>query len=200
MSPDVERLMGRLAETPTIFLSPVGVRGALGPDKVQIDAVVADLFRERAARPLEPSEVKRFELSSDTKEGRRHKQLVLVATWLLHDLSFAGSSAERLIELLDGKLGALSALVLPRAFVEDAERREELVRTCLAAIGVVPSGETAAAAEDRLATLDSVRRQELLASARAREEERAAKRRELERLRAQEEEEARKAARTTFED
>lgn len=191
MTASVERLTDRLARAPLVFRD----RRA-----VQLDAVVADLFRDRATRRLTADELARFRAAAPA----RHLELVLIASWLLHDDAFAGTPAEALLALLDGRLAALAVVVVPRLFVEDAERREELVRTCLAALAMLPDGEAAAAAEDRLAVLDSVRRKALLQEARAREGLREAERQrrkaELERLRQQEEEERRQAARTTHED
>lgn len=195
MTANVERLTSRLASTPIVFRKRESVR---------VDAVVADLFRDRATRPLEPGEVARFALADTSATRLRHLDLVLVACWLLHDAAFAGTSAEPLLVLLEARLAELASHVMPRLFVEDAERREELVRACLAALDRLPEGETKAQAEDRLAVLDSVRRKALLRDARAREDAREAERQkrkaELERLRQQEEEAARQAARTTHED
>ena len=194
MRANVEKLCGRLAEAPPIFQSAVD---PAEPGSIRIAAVVADLFRDRASRPLTPKELARF---GYVPQSRRHLELVLVASWLLHDEAFQGCSAETLLELVTQHLWKLSELVIPRAFIEDAERREELVRVCVKAVGGKIDGEDPAISEDRLATLDSVRRDELLRDARTRDAEREARRRELARLRAQEEEERRKAARTTFED
>lgn len=199
MSASVERLTSRLASTPPVF------RGrAAGEDAVRIDAVVADLVRDRGTRRLEPAEVARFAAGDAAPARSRHLELVLIASWLLHDPAFAGAPTDALLALLDTRLAALARLVVPRLFVEDAERREELVRTCLAALDRLPEGETPVQAEDRLAVLDSVRRTALLREARAREDAREAERQkrkdELERLRLQEEEAQRQAARTTHED
>lgn len=194
---DVQRLCARLAAAPPIFQTKLALTEPRG---VHVDAVVADLSLARADRALDVAELGSFAPSSGDRGVLRHLELVLVASWLLYDDAFAGLSAARLFTLLDERLRALSALVVPRACIEDAERREELVRVALAALGLAPAGEEPAFAEDRLAALDSVRRQALLRDAKAREQERAARRAELEALKRQEEEEARKAARTTFED
>lgn len=192
---DVERLSAHLARAPAAFLAPVD---PVREGAVRVDAIVADLFRARADRPLTAEEIARFRYQD--KAARRHLSLVAVASWLLYDPVFQGVAAAPLYALLAERLPPLAELVQARAFVEDAERREELVRTCLAALGILPAGTSAADAEDRLATLDSVRREALLRDARAREDARAAHKKELERLRREEEEERRKAARTTFED
>ena len=197
MTPDVERLTDRLARVPAVFVAPLGARG---PDLV---AVIADLCRDRAGRAPAADVVRRFRPDGASQARLRHLQLVLLASWLLHDEAFANATPDALLALLGDRLAALAEAVMPRKFVDDAERREELARTCLAALGRTPAGETAQVAEDRLAALDSVRRRALLKEARAREAAREAERKrqqELERLRAQEEEERRQAARTTHED
>lgn len=198
MSASVERLTSRLASTPPVF------RGRAAGEDVRIEAVVADLVRDRGTRRLEPAEVARFSAADSAPARSRHLELVLIASWLLHDPAFAGAPTDALLALLDARLAALAHLVVPRLFVEDAERREELVRTCLAALDRLPDGETSVQADDRLAVLDSVRRTALLRDARAREDAREAERQtrkaELERLRLQEEEAQRQAARTTHED
>jgi len=195
MRTNVERLTNRLANTPIVFR---------GRDAVRIDAVVADLFRDRATRPLEPDEVARFAAGGTVAARLRHLDLVLVASWLLHDPAFAGAPADALRLLLETRIAELASVVMPRMFVEDAERREELVRTCLAALDRLPEGETKAQTEEPPAGPDSVRPKAPPPHARAREDAREAERQkrkaELERLRLQEEEAARQAARTTHED
>jgi hypothetical protein len=49
-----------------------------------------------------------------------------------------------------------------KRLVAGTDRREELARLCLRALGLRPAGETAAQAEDRLATLNSVERRRVL--------------------------------------
>lgn len=202
MTPDVERLCGRLAATPSIFLAPVD------PSKegfVQVSAVVADLFRARADREPLVRELDDYELPARTKpatrkQARRHLRTAMLACWLLHDETFAALEGDALHRLLGERLRALSKIVAPSAFLDDPDRREELVRVCLDALGIAPAGERLEDAEDRLTTLDSVHRKRLLAEARQREEERERRRRELDALRRQEEEARRQAAKTTYED
>jgi hypothetical protein len=59
-------------------------------------------------------------------------------------------------------LKRLVELVKPAAFVGDPDRREELARVCLKALSLVPKGETAVAAADRLTALDSIERHRVL--------------------------------------
>jgi hypothetical protein len=190
---DVERLTARMSRTPTAFRDK----------RVVPHAVVHDLFAARASRALSHDELSVLSLARSPEE-RRHFELVTIASWLLYDEAFSGTNADRLFALLTGRLGPLSARVVPRAFVDDPERREELVRVCLAELDLAIAGESREQSEDRLATLDSVHRHDLLARAKAREAERERERRaraeELERIRRQEEDERRQAARATFED
>ncbi|MBI4952995.1 MAG: hypothetical protein HY908_13255 [Myxococcales bacterium] len=203
MTFDVERLSNRLAAAPACFLLPVDARLT---GNVEVAAIVADLFRDRATRAAEPAELEAVRMASALagdarKAARRHLGVALVAAWLLHDEAFAGTDAGKLAALLTGRLRELAALVVPRAFVEDPDRREELVRVCLDALGLAPDHERPADAEDRLATLDSTKRARLLADARAREQTREAERKKkLEELKRREDEERLQAARTTFED
>lgn len=167
---------------------------------MQLHAVVADLFRDRSTRRLEAAELAAFPNEAPSATRRKHLELVAVTCWLVHDTAFQGADAGALFRLLSNRLALLAEHVKPQLFIEDAERREELVRICLAELGILPAGETKEVAEDRLASLDSIRQSALLVAARAREQKRAERRAELERVRKQEEEERRQAARTTFED
>ncbi len=203
----VERLCRRLAETPAAFLRPV-VAGKKG-DMVHVQAVIADFFRVRSTRSPTLSELEVFQRPTDRnkkskRRKARHLQLSLITSWLLADEVFGRLPDTRLLELFHNGLKDLSGLVMPRAFLEDADRREELVRVCLRKFKIRPKGETRVDADDRLETLDSVRRDRLMRRARAREKEREAereqRRKEIEAIRKKEEEERRKAARSTFED
>jgi hypothetical protein len=196
MTPDVERLCARLAELPAVFSGPFG-SAAEAERGIEPLAILSDLFRERA-NDLPPREAIAGLTKAKGKGAKQRVELALIASWVLYDPSLAGADAGALLRLLGERLPALAEIAVPRLFVEDPERREELVRLCLDALGLVPAGETRAQAEDRLASLDSLRRHELLRAARDRELSRRAE--ELARLRAEEEEARRQAARTTFED
>jgi hypothetical protein len=89
----------------------------------------------------------------------------------------------------------LAQVASAAAFVQDEDRREELVRLCLSGLGLVPDGETPNQAEDRLTALSSVARVRAVAA--AKEKLRLAKEeaeREEARARQVREELARKAA------
>ena len=200
MDTHVERLCARLAQVPAAFCAPVEPNQ---PGSVRVDAVVADLFRDRARytptqEQLDVLRLRGRARSKERRASRRHLELVMIACWLLYDEAFDGVSSEQLEQLCRERLLAMAKVVAARACIDDPDRREELVRVCLAQLGRTPAGESAADAADRLASLDSVRRAKLLEQARAREAKRHRDR--LEKLRKQEEEARRQAARATFED
>lgn len=163
--PVLDRLTHRLAECPADFLAAPRVGRS---DGVHVQAVVHDLVLALGGKGPDRDALSAFGPSSKPRE----LSLVLVACWLLHDGWFTerGDLAAPALAWLQSGLGSLSALVSPDAFVGDPDRREELARLCLAALGFRPAGETDAQAEDRLHTLDSVERARLLRDTRAQQE------------------------------
>jgi hypothetical protein len=153
--PSLERLTRRLSETPSEFLETPG------PD---VGAVVSDLLRDLGGSLL-TSETARPLWKLD---GRTHR-LILIASWLLHDESFRAEKrfADAAFRFLTTGLGEIATLVDPALFVSDPDRREELVRRALAALDVVPEGESSLQAKDRLGTLDTIERSRLLRDTRA---------------------------------
>ncbi len=168
----LSRLTRRLAETPTDFLSP----------ETSVPAVVSDLLMaaggpgldERSAMPFESSE-------------RNWLRIVLVSCWLLADEELmARAEPKRVLHYLTEVLLPLADLVDAPLFVSDPDRREELARLALRSLDLLPDGESKAQAADRLATVDTVRRYEVLQAAKAAEERAAAVRKAMEEQRATE--------------
>ena len=168
LGPPIEQLTRRLAEAPEEFLSPV-----LADERaaVNLAAVISDLLVDLGGEPLSETEARLF----DTRDKGRSNELrlVLISAWLLHDQWFlerrAFAPAAR--AFLSGGLAKLASIVKPPSFVTDPDRREELARLCLAALDLIPAGESETVAHDRLATLDSVERQKVLAETRKAQEE-----------------------------
>lgn len=162
--PQLDGLLHRLAECPPDFLR--------GPDEIDIVALACDHFR--ALDVAIPNEKQRHALAALPGDAPRILPVVL---WLLRDPWFLARPelAEATRKLLCcPALTRLAKLVRPEALVNDADRREELVRLCLQELGLLPEGESAAQAADRLTTLDSVERERVIrqtrkAEARARE-------------------------------
>ena len=179
----VERLCRRLGAIPSVFVetpregqAPLVTR-AIVHDMVlvQSDAPPSDallaLFRKS------PAAKKPKKGASDTAPAQRNF-LGRVLAWLLMDEAFRGLAAARL-ELAVTECMTVLEVVAARQFLDDADRREELVRLVLRHLGLAPEGEAPADAEDRLSALDSVRRVRLLQEARAAEDARRKREAEL---------------------
>jgi hypothetical protein len=181
--PMLESLTRRLAETPEDFLAEprIGQRG-----RVHVAAVVNDLLRNlgidarleqltafmsRSNPPTEevPDAAKG---AGEAPQERNRLAVTLLLCWLLFDDWFkqAKPGLDQMVQLLAIDAAELANRVVPRKFVTDPDRREELARRALARLGFRPSGETLAQAQDRLATLDSTERARVLKAARAAEE------------------------------
>jgi hypothetical protein len=170
----VARLTRRLADTPPDFLSD--------PMAVAVPAVVSDVLLMAGGTPLDGAEAARFEVNEP-----RWRRLVLVVCWLVADPMLLATGPSALKRWLTAReLFTLSLLVAPLHFVQDPDRREELARVTLRALSLNPAGESAEQAADRLATVDSVRRQEVLIAAKVAEERAAAVRKAMEEQRAKE--------------
>lgn len=168
--PPLEQLLRRLAECPADFL-PAGAEDAAA----SLPAVVGDLVRDLGdARPeLRRLEVfERLQRQGGDQKVRNQVRLTLVACWLLHDPWFVRQRqhAAAALDFLERGLAGVAALVQAERFVDDIDRREELARAALAALGLRPLGETEPQARDRRTTLDSVERHAVLQKTRAAEE------------------------------
>jgi hypothetical protein len=158
-APSVAALVRRLAETPADFLR-MPREGKSGG--VYVDAVVADLMEDFGWVPADPDLAS---FTSTAASEKRRLRLTLIASWLLHDPWFLQQKMlahPAYLFLRDG-LRELASLVDPEKFVADPDRREELVRSCIAALGLVPEGETEQQAQDRLSSLSTAQRVELIA-------------------------------------
>ena len=157
--PSIAALNRRLAETPGEFLANSGT---------DLAAIVSDLVRDLGGETFDSKRAAPFAGAGDP----RRLALIGIAAWLFHDEWFVERRAfdERLYEFLARGLDDLSTAVGPAQFVNDPDRREELARRALRAIGVLPQGETATQAADRLATLDSLERLRVLRETRAAQE------------------------------
>lgn len=180
--PTLEHLLRRLAETPEDFLAEPHTVSGRGT--VHVAAVAADLlalhgFAAPDLSVLDPE---------DSAPARRRAGVSLLLCWLLADPELiAGriplSGLEKL--LVDGASELASQNGAPK-YRDDPERREEFVRYSLARLGLRPSGETLAQAQDRLNALSSIERNRVLAASRNAEARSRAIREALARKAAQE--------------
>ncbi len=163
--PAFEPLNRRLSECPAEFLAEprIGKRGV-----IHVDAVVADLLSDLGGGQR-VVDVGLFR--SDDSKDRNRLSATLVACWLLHDDAFIGGRfSEAVLSFLVADLPELAQVVPAPQLVNDADRREELIRLALKALGLRPAGETAAQAQDRLTTVSTIERRRVVAAARAAEE------------------------------
>lgn len=163
--PQLDLLLHRLADCPPEFQAEPH-RGQSGT--IDVAAVVCDHFREMNA----------FDESAEENTkvlrgfGKTRQQLIAITTWLLHEgwfLERPELASDMWSLLLGDKLGELSRMLRPEMTVTDPDRREELVRVSLNALGLRPQGESMAQATDRLTTLDSVERERVVRKTRAAE-------------------------------
>jgi len=160
-----------LADTPTDFLA----------DAV-VPAVVSDVLLMAGGTALNASKAAHYESGNP-----RWQRLVLVTCWLVTDPALLACGPAALSSWLEANdLTTLAALVDPLKFVQDPDRREELARLTLRALSLSPAGETESHAADRLSTVDSVKRAEVLRATQAAEERAAAVRQAMEEDRARE--------------
>ncbi|HOT30379.1 MAG TPA: hypothetical protein PLU72_19555 [Candidatus Ozemobacteraceae bacterium] len=166
--PSLELLLRRLAETPYWFLRTPGADD--GPEGgVDLTAVLRDLLLDLGCEsPDTPALQVMKRVGGQTERGR----IALVLAWLLHD----GYFLERRGAFVDGALavlreipGRFTGVVRAERFVTEPDRREELARLSLKLLGLRPAGETDVQAADRLVSLDSVERANIVREARAAE-------------------------------
>lgn len=163
--PPLAALLQRVAETPKDFLAEPRIRAA---GQVHVDAVVGDLLGALGAA-ANTRELERF--AGKGPADRNLLAVVLLLCWVLADPWFASAAPTKpeLLGLLGDAASELAAATPARKFVEDPDRREELVRVTLATMGCRPAGESEAQAEDRLTSLSSAERARVVEASRAAE-------------------------------
>jgi hypothetical protein len=160
--PSLETLIRCLEDMPPDFLgNPVPACGS----RPFTGALISDLFRQYGtALPIE--KLKEYDLY-DSPEDVNLSQLRSLTCWFLHHDSLkAFIEKESLIQVMDIAIPSLATEYPARKYIEDGERREELVRTILSSLSLRPAGETPAQAEDRLQSLDSGERKRMIAATR----------------------------------
>ncbi len=160
--PTLERLLRRLAETPSDFRAAPRTRNGRG--LVHVPAVVGDLLALHGHPPAAPAEF----VPDDAPTAQRRAGIVLVLCWLLAEpeLIALAPPVARLHGLLAGGADDLAAQLSAEKYLGDPERREELARFALARLDLRPRGESPNQAQDRLAALSSAERARVIAAAR----------------------------------
>ncbi len=163
--PPLQILMRRIAEAGSdVLIEPrIGAQGV-----APVDAVVSDLF-ELLGLEL-PAALDDFAVNKSVQE-RRRLQITLLLTWLCADetLQAHAKNAALLLQILQQVPAELAKYTTVEQLVSDSDRREELARLTLARMQLLPLGESAAQAQDRLNVLSSAERERLVAASRAAE-------------------------------
>lgn len=177
--PSITYLTHRLAQAPPSVLDKPRLVST-EPEAVSTAAVVSDLLLELGRPMLTPEGCDAF-LRHFRSGSHNLLQTVQVACYLCHDRWLSELAAKdpgpsltgKLMGFLANGLDGLAKLTKAPYFLEDPEGREEMARLVLAALGLLPEGETEAQAKDRLTALDSVERARL--TERTREAQRRAR-------------------------
>jgi hypothetical protein len=176
---DLVLLVRHLADCPPLVRTdPRALEGA----ELDVGAVVSDVLHDLGladafTRDLGP-------LLSPPEDN--HLRLLLVAAYLLHHPLFRGRGLGPKAAAFLGALRPLAGLAPSDTFTEDPERREELVRRALAALGLLPDGESPEVAAARLSAVDSVERARVVAASRIAEQRARAVREALQKKAAEE--------------
>jgi hypothetical protein len=166
--PPLAEFLRWLADLPDAFRSePAGFPGG----RVPVAAVVNDLAETLTGRPTEAALLAVGRPANAGRAERNRLRWVLAACHLLWHPAFRQRplSTDGLRKLLGDELPAVAAVAPFDDLLADEERREELVRRALRALGLRLPGESERDAEDRLTQVDSVERQRLLREAAERE-------------------------------
>ena len=162
----LEPLLRRLAETPPEFLG----EPKLGPiGDVHVAALVHDVLRGLGVS-ADATYLGAFGADAGAKH-RNSQKLVMIAAWLLADPCFTAPKldATAVRDLFANLVPAIAAQGRSDNYVNDSERREELVRSVLAQLALLPEGETSAHAQDRLSRISSTERMRRIQASRAAE-------------------------------
>ena len=163
--PPLEILMRKIAEAGSdVLIEPrIGAQGV-----APVDAVVADLFDLLGLDA--PDSLEDFGVNRPVQD-RRRLQITLLLTWLCADQSLQAyaKNAALLLQILQQVPAELARYTTVEQLVSDSDRREELARLTLARLQLLPLGETATQAQDRLNVLSSAERERLVEASRAAE-------------------------------
>ncbi|MEO8496703.1 MAG: hypothetical protein ABI614_16665 [Planctomycetota bacterium] len=192
VGPHLDELTHWLTECPAEFyqlpidsdLSGRAARHEADEIPINVAAIASDHLRD-LEMPL--SEIQRAG-AIISRMAEPEQRLVAIAVWLLREpwLIKQTQLVVPIGKLLTKGLAELARTIKPESVVTDADRREELVRLCLAELGYRPAGETVEQARDRLTTLDSVERVRIVSQTRDAESRARAIRQAMAQKRAQE--------------
>lgn len=161
--PALLRLQHRLSDTPAAFWQP-DTQATRWP----LPALVHDLLWHHRL------DVTAADLDAFRGKSAHHPWYATtrLMIWLLMDEAFSPhvNNKRLVLSALTSTAEALHAGGRVAHYVDDIDRREEFIRVVLDCLELRPEGETAAQAQDRLASISSAERMKLIAASRAAEE------------------------------
>lgn len=166
VGPTLESLTHRLADTPGEFLAEPRI-GETGT--VSVAALLNDLLLRHGARApvvaLAPYH------GTTLKADRNRLALSMITVWLLADEWFIEQRLRQsdLLLVFSSALAELHLADAAHKFVQDPDRREELVRVVLGHLSFRPADESVEQATDRLSSISGAERKRLLEASRAAE-------------------------------
>ena len=166
--PPLAEFLRWIGEMPAPFkAAPSG----FGEPGVPVRAVVSDLFESLFDARPSAQFLSAFSPEKKSKVELNFLCWTLAACHLLWHPALRSQAIPRLgIEkLLVQDLATLAGVVVADKLNSDQERREELIRRTLFALGLLLPGESRKEAEDRLTQVDSVERQKIISEAAAKE-------------------------------
>ena len=166
--PPLAEFLRWLADMPAAFQAePAGFKGGVA----RVDAVVADLAETLLGTPPPAGLLEACVPARTDRAERNRLRWVLAACHLVWhpELRRRKVAPEALRQLLATDLAALATVESVESLWAEEERREELVRLALRALGLRLPGESEREAEDRLTQVDSVERRRVVREAAERE-------------------------------
>lgn len=166
--PPLADFLRHLAETPAPFRA---VPEGFPEGRTRVRAVIADLVETLTAAPAAEDLLAAFAPADGGVAERNRLGWVLAAAHLLWHPAFRGAAARgsALRRFLVQEVAALAAILPVDALDREEERREELVRRAVRALGLAFPGEGENEAADRLQQVDSVERRRVMLAAAKRE-------------------------------
>ena len=139
-----------------------------GHPLTQPRAVIRDLYEHATGHAADAELLDVFTKAPTDAARINYFAWVLAASHLLFELG-PPVDGKALRRLLLQELASLSAIAKVNLLDQEEERREELIRRCLRALGRKLDGETDAESDDRWKQVDSIERHEVLVAAAERE-------------------------------
>lgn len=159
--PSISALIHHIKLCPPDFLRQPLVKNI---GEIHTEALVNDTWRLLAKKPTAASKIR---LKTD-KRSPAELLLIQIACYVVSYPFFRElSSPVWFEELVTNGLSEIAPLVKTEQWLNDEERAEELARIIMHACKQIPEGETATAAADRFASVNTVNRLKVIEESRA---------------------------------